>query len=297
MKYFFIILLIFSSQTYANDYTELTKKFLVYSDIFNWIDGRNTRVDWNNEVDRKAVLKNPPVTGAKLHYDYVSNIYNASENYGKTPQWVKAAVAQVMVGDDGNPVVSFMTSDYLDSFIVGGLSKGDVVNLNRGSLLDLVCFDFNLKDQVLYSNSCITKDDFIRKVSSNLVDKIGTKKWTISANSSFFGNVDIVLDSYTKDIIKTDFINKCKDQPYYEPTCFNEAKNRLKVAYDAFEKDLSANLSCYEKDKNCNDALKFSQKFNFDYLDVVAENKRIEKEGVDKKRKEIIGKLTNFLKN
>lgn len=140
MKFILIIFFIFSSQAYADNYSELTKKFLVYEDIFKWVNGGRTWADWSDEIDRKAILKKPSVSGAKLHYDYVSNIYNATESYGKSPQLVQAAVAQIIKGDDGNPIVFFMTSDYLDSFIVNGLSKGDVVNLRKGSVLDLVCF-------------------------------------------------------------------------------------------------------------------------------------------------------------
>ena len=297
MKFLIIIFIIFSSQAYANNYSELTKKFLVYSDMFNWLDGRNTYTDWSDEIDRKAILKNPSVSGAKLHYDYVSNVYNATETYGKKPQQVKAAVSRITEGDEGNPIVFFMTSDYLDSFIVNGLSKSDVVNLRRGSVLDLVCLDFNLKGQILYSNNCMTKDDFVRKVSNGLVDKIGTKKWTYFINSTVFGNVDIVLDAYVDSAKKENFINKCKDVPYYEPNCFNEAKSSFKGAYDTFQKDLETHLVCYQDNKKCESALKFSQKFNFDYTDVIAENNRLKKDKAERKRKEMLGKVANFLKN
>lgn len=200
----------------AEQDVKIVQNVLLQNDISAWLNSGKSLFNWSSRINKDNIISKSTISPAQLYFIFDSNSYTAEEKFNKVPQLIDGVVYSVKKDSQGQPLVTFLTDNYIDGFVAGGLSKDEVSDFYKGKAVQFVCYKFSYEDSILYSSQCATKGQYFNQMASNLIKDIDSSS---IFNNRKGQNSDIYNKLYTVlyKISKTDLIainNKCSTSDY-----------------------------------------------------------------------------------
>lgn len=150
----------------ANDNAKRLTELLIKDDISFFKKGN------------KSLLNNfiPAVKASQLISEYENNQYKYEKTYDKQLVNIKAVASGVKTDLSGDPYVVVNGKNQFEYVSLDLKNKDDVVNINKGSKLDLICV--GTKNNVIFPilKNCVTTDSYFQKFLGITMSKISNLK-------------------------------------------------------------------------------------------------------------------------
>lgn len=271
----------------ANENTLL--KYLYMDDLRAWLGGGDSTYNWSNKINKDVFISKSIVPASIVFNDFNSNVFSASTKYGQKPQALDALIDNVQADSKGNPVV-FFNVGWNGFFKATGFTVEEASQFKKGVRYNIVCLGFEYSNAILVSNNCSSLERYTINIAANEINNINYQNLRSTAGL----NLDQVLLDYTEKSELHNFETQCSGVKYSK-NCLDRASNIVQSSINAFNIDAKKWFQCYESQNKCDGIQNFEKKYNINFQDALERKSRQKTLEKDKKRKETVNKITNFL--
>lgn len=294
-----MLAMLISCNVYSDDSTagrKMLTLFLLEDDAEMWLTGNKSFFDWSSVVDKNKLMSPDSVLVQKLYADYSVNEFAAEKKYGVVPQKIYGYVAKVEKDPSGEPVLSFVTGNYLDSFIAYGFTKNEVMSLQRNQQIEIVCHQFKYDLNTLYSAKCVPINRYVELLAKDMViglnNKTNAPYGKKNLSQEVLGQLGWIMD-YMSDSDYKLIAGSCSEQYITQPECKSAASNAI-LRSKAKVKAVTLNyVACARENKECPGMKEFAEKYKVDFSELAASQKEQEDKAAAEKRKKNLKKLAS----